>query len=101
MMVVVFRAIPVPGTEEDFNTRLATIYGIGSKMPGYHSIKKFTSEDGEDLFIIEFEDEATLEAWRDHPQHLEVQKEGRSKFWSRYTSQICKEIRRSEHGIPQ
>jgi heme-degrading monooxygenase HmoA len=80
MMVVVFRAFPVAGTEEDFNSRLAAIYGIGSKMPGYHSIKKFTSEDGEDLFIIEFEDEASLEAWRDHPQHLEVQKEGRSKF---------------------
>jgi heme-degrading monooxygenase HmoA len=96
MMVVVFRARPVPGTQEDFNKRLGTIYVIGSKMPGFHSIKKFTSDDGEDCFIIEFEDEATLEAWRDHAQHLEVQEEGRSKFWSKYVSQICKEVRRSE-----
>jgi heme-degrading monooxygenase HmoA len=96
MMVVVFRATPVPGTQEDFNKRLGTIYAIGSKMPGFRSIKKFTSDDDEACFIIEFEDEATLEAWRDDPQHLEVQQEGRSKFWSKYVSQICKEVRRSE-----
>ncbi len=58
-------------------------------MPGLLGAKDFVADDGERVAIIEFDTREHLEAWRDHPQHLDAQRQGRERFYASYSIQIC------------
>jgi len=64
-----------------------------SAMPGFVSMRMFTAEDGESLTLVEFENEQTLLAWRDHPEHRAVQERGRAEFFAEYHMDICESRR--------
>ena len=95
MMVIVFRSRLNPGVEEEYGTRAAEVFGWAEKAPGYRSIKDFSADDGERLALIEFESAETLEAWRTHAGHLMAQQQGRERFFSEYSLQICELVRES------
>ncbi len=90
MMVVVFRSRLRKGVDGD---RLAAagnrMYELASAMPGFVSYKDFAAEDGELLTLVEFASEETLLAWRNHPEHVEVQRQGRDEFFAGYHIQVC------------
>lgn len=97
MIVVVFRNRLNPEVpQEEYTKRAEEIYELGSKMPGFTSIKSFTADDGEVAVIVEFDNEENLAAWRNHPEHLVAQQQGRDRFYTEYTLQICQEVRKSE-----
>jgi heme-degrading monooxygenase HmoA len=43
--------------------------------------------------IIGFESQQALEAWRNHPEHLQAQALGRERFYAEYHLQVCEPIR--------
>jgi heme-degrading monooxygenase HmoA len=97
MVIVVFRSRMRP--DADLATVEATgarMYELGSAMPGFVAYKEFVAEDGEALALVEFETEAQLLAWRNHPEHLEVQARARAEFFSEYAITVS-EPRRSYH----
>lgn len=53
---------------------------------GYENIKN--GADG--IFISYWRDLESIDNWRKHPIHLEAKQEGKSRWYSRYLSQICK-----------
>ncbi len=65
------------------------IHELALKMPGFISIKTFAADDGERVSIVEFESEATHNAWRNHPEHRVAQQLGREKFYSEFRIQVC------------
>ena len=67
----------------------AHMSALVSAMPGFKSMKMFNAEDGESLTLVEFENEKTLLAWRDHPEHRAVQERGRAEFFTEYHMNIC------------
>ena len=71
----------------------ARMYELVTAMPGFLSVKTFTADDGEGLSLVEFENEQTLLAWRDHPEHRAVQERGRMEFFSEYHMDICESRR--------
>lgn len=90
MVVIVFRSTLRDGIDAG---RLEAVggrmYGIASAMPGFVSYKDFVAQDGENLTLVEFESEADLLAWRDHPEHVAVQQQGREDFFAAYRIQVC------------
>ncbi len=96
MMVIVFRSRLRPGVDEEFEARSAEMFGYASEMPGFRSIKAYTAEDGESVGIVEFDSAEELEAWRQRPEHLEAQREGREKFFAEYRIQVCEVVRTSD-----
>ena len=95
MVVVVFRSRMRQSIPEAKLAELGTMgqrmYELASGMPGFVSYKDFTAEDGENVSIVEFESLETLAAWRDHPEHKQVQ--GRDEFFSEYRIQVCTAVR--------
>lgn len=69
------------------------MYGIVSGLPGFLSVKSFKSTDGEELTVFRFASEEALEAWRNHPEHVETMKRGHAEFYASGFLQICKVIR--------
>ncbi len=97
LIVVVFRSRLDPDLPEgEFETLSAEMYELCSKLPGFVSERSYTAEDGERLTLVEFESEESLEAWRRHPEHNAAQRKGRERYYTAYSSQVCKELRRSE-----
>jgi heme-degrading monooxygenase HmoA len=43
--------------------------------------------------IAQFASEEALAAWRNHPEHLKAQQQGRDVFYEAYTIQVCSVIR--------
>ena len=70
------------------------MYTLASAMPGFVSYKDFRADDGESLTLVEFETEAQLRAWRDEPEHLAAQEQGRREVFSEYDISVCARQRR-------
>ncbi len=73
------------------------MHELVEKLPGFISLKEYASEDGEVLDIARFRDEASLEAWRREPEHLEAQRRGREEFYDHYAIQALRVIRDYEY----
>jgi heme-degrading monooxygenase HmoA len=56
---------------------------------GLHLAQGFWSDDGERVTIVEFEHEEGQAAWRMHPEHLEAQKLGRTKYYEMYDIKVA------------
>jgi heme-degrading monooxygenase HmoA len=97
MIVVLFKTQLRADIDADEYQRTAErMYGLASKMPGFVSFKDYTSEDGESVAVVRFESEATLEAWRTHPEHVAVQRQARERFYDAYAVQVCQTVREYE-----
>jgi heme-degrading monooxygenase HmoA len=95
MVVVIFRSRVMEDRLPEYYRRVEEMAAIASRMPGYISHKGFTADDGERVSIHEWESEAALAAWRDHPSHLQMQQYGREKFYEEYTLQVLASPRES------
>jgi len=93
MIVTVFRSRLDPDHADEYEGLAEEIYGLGTSMPGFVSIKTFLAEDGERLTVVEFESEEALDAWRRHPRHREAQQLGRQRLYLEYSIQTCRILR--------
>lgn len=64
-------------------------------MPGFVDFKQFVADDGERVSIIVFDTIAHQTAWRDDPEHLAAQRQGREHFYREYSISVCDEYRSS------
>ncbi len=69
------------------------MWEIVPKIPGFISYKGYTGEDGEEIVVVRFESEEALDAWRNHPEHVEAQRMGRESFYEEYWVQVCNTLR--------
>ena len=74
---------------------------LASSMPGFKSVKMFNAEDGESLTLVEFENEKSLLAWRDHPEHRDMQERGRKEFFTEYHMDICESHRAYRFSVSE
>ncbi len=96
-MVVFFKTDLREGADEEaYGATSRRMHEIVEAMPGFIGMKTYSSEDGDEVFIARFKDEASLEAWRLEPEHLEVQRRGREEFYRHFWVQVCKVTRQYE-----
>lgn len=93
--VVVFRNRLRQGVRAAFGPRASDVYALAERMPGFLGSKDFVAEDGERLSVIEFASAEELESWRVQAEHARAQGEGRSRWFSEYSLQVCRLLRES------
>jgi heme-degrading monooxygenase HmoA len=98
MVITIFRSRLRPENQEAYQRTAARMDQLAHQMPGFVAIKTFSAPDGERVSIVEFESEATHNAWRRHPEHIEAQRLGRELFYSEFRIQVCKLER--DYGMP-
>ncbi len=87
-VVTVFRS-RLRDDADGYADRAAEIATLAATMPGLVDVKAFTAADGERVTLVTFADEASQAAWRDHPEHLVAQQQGRDEFYAAYSIQVC------------
>ena len=101
MVVVIFRSrLRADANTTELEALGARMYGLASQMPGFVSYKDFCAADGENLSLVEFEDEASLLAWRQQPEHVQGQERGRREFFGHYHIQVCTPYRDYGFSLP-
>lgn len=100
MIVTIFRSRLRDEGREDYLQLAPRIAELARGMPGYIAHKVFVAEDGERVTIVEFEDEASQQAWARQLDHVAAKKQGRESFYAEYSLQICQVTRSSSfrHG---
>src|SRR5215510_3742808 len=101
MVATIFKVRMKPGVDSnEYNARASDLLAHAQKIPGFRSIKGYTAEDGEELILVEFEDQESLAEWRNHPEHLIAQGLGRSAYYSEYQVQVCTPVREYRFKAP-
>jgi len=90
MIITIFRSRLRPEHADEYHQLAPKINHLAESMPGFISIKTYAAPDGERVSIVEFESDATHNAWREHPEHREAQRLGRERFYSEFRIQVCR-----------
>lgn len=76
----------------------ARMFELVQRIPGFVSAQGYRSDDGDEISLIRFASADALRAWRDHPEHREVQRRGRDEFYAAYDVEICEVVRAYDFG---
>ena len=60
-------------------------------IDGFIDQTSYSSNDGERVTIVRFENAASQRIWARHPRHLEAQRRGRKEFYSWYDISVSDE----------
>jgi heme-degrading monooxygenase HmoA len=94
MFLVVFRSRKSPGIDTaDYAADSQAMQSLARAQPGYFSFKSYTSQDGEDIDLSEWESEAAALNWGRHMEHRAVQAKGRDAYYESYTLFACDDPR--------
>lgn len=93
MIVTIFRSRLKQAHIDEYRALAPKMLELARSMPGFISFKTFAGDDNERVSIIEFDTLDNLNAWRDHPRHVEAQRLGRERFYASYSVQVCQPVR--------
>ena len=91
MMVVIIEFELRAGAEAEFETALQQMQERVKQYDGFPGEAPCSSIENENTFVSLFywRDRESIKAWRDDPQHVEIQHLGRKKIFSWYKIRVC------------
>jgi heme-degrading monooxygenase HmoA len=99
MVIVLIRTQLRDGADLPAYERLnERMFELLQTIPGFVSATGYRSDDGDEISLIRFASAAALHAWRDHPEHREVQRRGRDEFYAAYDIEVCEVVRAYDFG---
>lgn len=96
MVVILFRTRLRANCPPSYAPLADRMLELARAVPGFVSFQHYQAADGERISIVEFESEASAQAWRDHPEHRDAQRRGRDEFYAWYRLQVCRQDRETE-----
>jgi heme-degrading monooxygenase HmoA len=98
MVIVLFRnKVRADVDQADYERTFERMLELAQQMPGFISIDGYAAPDGGELAVVRFENEETLKAWKQHPEHLQVQAKARAEFYDTYQITVATQVR--EYGF--
>lgn len=95
MIAIIFEVEPAAGRKDDYLAIAADLKPLLQEVEGYISVERFQSLTNPDkmLSLSFFEDEKSVEQWRNLSAHRSAQGAGRSSVFSDYRLRVCQVIR--------
>lgn len=93
-IVTVFRARVNEDIRPEYTETAKRMVELVQTIPGFISYKKFTHEDGEQVTIVEFEDEESQQVWALQEEHQQARANGRESWFTEFDIAVCEVKRR-------
>ena len=93
MLVILFRSKLTNEAGADYQSMGDQMLQHAQSQPGFIDYKEYKSEDGERLTVVRFQDEATLEAWRNDAKHRAAKTRGRERWYEHYHLEVARVFR--------
>jgi heme-degrading monooxygenase HmoA len=87
-LVTVFRS-RLTDDPDGYGPTAARMVELARENPGLVDVKTFTADDGERVAIVTFADAESQMEWRRHAEHAAAQAQGRDRYYSQYSLQVC------------
>ena len=71
----------------------AAMDALAAEQPGYCGIASARDTQGFGITVSYWADEASAEAWRDHPDHARIRAAGRDRWYDRYAVVVAEVVR--------
>lgn len=85
---VIFTSHRKPGIEDDYGEASDRMLELAGTMPGFLGIESARGADGLGITVSYWESEAAIRNWREHAEHVVVQRMGRERFYEWYESRV-------------
>jgi heme-degrading monooxygenase HmoA len=66
------------------------LVALAANQPGFLGVESARGEDGLGITVSYWESLEAIKAWKDHADHQVAQSKGRSDWYRRYVTRICK-----------
>lgn len=86
---VIFTSTRVPG-EDGYAEAAERMLELAAEQPGYLGVESVRGEDGLGITVSYWESTAAIQAWREHPEHRVIQREGRDRWYRTYHVRVCR-----------
>jgi len=95
MFAVIFEVKPVEAGKEKYLEFASELRKFLENRPGFISIERFQSliEEGKILSLSFWEDEVSIETWRNMMEHRTAQKSGKDSLFESYRIRVAKVVR--------
>lgn len=100
MILISFRSKLTPAAGDDYAEAADQMLAYAQDMPGFIAIKSYRADDGERLTLVWWRDAVSLADWRQHPQHVEVKRTGREKWYEYYKMEVAEVVSTSDFMRP-
>jgi heme-degrading monooxygenase HmoA len=94
---VIFTSTRTPG-DHGYAAASERMMELVSQQPGFLGIDSMRGEDGVGITISYWHSEAAILAWREHPEHREIQARGRAQWYSAFHTRVCRVEREYRFG---
>lgn len=90
---------------EGYDQHMAVVVDIARSLPGFLGLESSASklDDGRTLKVgvIYWQDMQSLEAWRAHPEHLKVKRQGKRDWYDEHNIRICQVVKHYGANLSQ
>jgi heme-degrading monooxygenase HmoA len=85
---VIFTSRRKQGSEEEYGDASARMLELARGMPGFLGYESARDAQGIGITVSYWESEAAITNWREHAEHVVVQRIGRERFYEWYESRV-------------
>ncbi|MDR8017434.1 antibiotic biosynthesis monooxygenase family protein [Ectopseudomonas guguanensis] len=99
MLAVIFEVEARPDQQQGYLSLAAELRPLLAEQPGFISIERFQSltQPGKILSLSFWQDDASVQAWRQREEHRRVQTAGREELFSNYRLRVAQVLR--DYGL--
>ncbi|WP_318284875.1 antibiotic biosynthesis monooxygenase [Halomonas denitrificans] len=70
------------GDSADYEAAARRIAELAARQPGFLGMESERGEDGLGVTVCYWASRDAIDAWREHPEHLAAQEQGRSRWYA-------------------
>jgi heme-degrading monooxygenase HmoA len=96
--LVVFSSQRHASNEREYAQAAQRMVALAARQPGFLGVDSARGADGFGITVSYWRDEASIKTWREHAEHLPVQRAGRDRWYERFAIHVARVERR--YGFP-
>jgi heme-degrading monooxygenase HmoA len=83
---------------EGYAAAAERMMALAARQPGFLGVESARDAEGFGITVSYWEGEAAIRAWREHAEHAEVRRHGRSHWYEHYALRVARVERASGFG---
>ncbi|WP_458131588.1 antibiotic biosynthesis monooxygenase family protein [Pseudomonas sp. R3-41] len=86
---VIFTSLRTEG-DQGYAEAAERMLALAREQPGFLGVESARGDDGLGITVSYWRDEAAILAWKQHPEHSAIRERGRSTWYTKCQTRVCK-----------
>ena len=86
---VIFTSLRTEG-DQGYAEAAARMVELAREQPGFLGVESARGDDGSGITVSYWVSEAAILAWKQHPEHSAIRERGRSTWYARCHTRVCR-----------